>query len=130
MNKSSMPASKPTVYYDGSCPLCRREIGYYRARSGAENFDWTDVSAASDGMVAPDLCQADAMARFHVRDGDGRLVSGAPAFARLWSGISGFRWLGAAAGLPVVRQIMQAAYRGSLVVRPWLQRRAAARKSE
>lgn len=120
-----MTASKPTVYYDGSCPLCRREIGYYRGREGAENFEWTDVSATGDGSVAPDLCQADAMARFHVRDGDGRLISGAAAFARLWTGIQGFGWLGRMAGWPGVRQLLELAYRGSLVVRPWLQRRAA-----
>lgn len=117
-----MSASKPTVYYDGSCPLCRREIGYYRSRPGAEDFDWTDVSNICDGMAAPDLCQADAMARFHVRDGDGRLMSGAAAFARLWSGIAGFAWLGRVAAWPGLRHVLEAAYRGSLVIRPALQR--------
>ncbi len=123
-----MTASKPTVYYDGSCPLCHLEIGYYRARPGAEDFDWTDVSADRDGMVAPDLCHADAMARFHVRDGDGKLLSGAAAFARLWLGIRGFGWLGRVAGWPGVRQSLEVAYRCSLVIRPWLQRRAAVSK--
>lgn len=125
-----MTPTKPTVYYDGSCPLCRREIGYYRARPGAEDFDWTDVSGECGGQIAPDLCQTDAMARFHVRDGDGRLLSGAAAFARMWTGIRGFGWLGRVARWAGVRQALEVVYRGSLVVRPWLQRRAAGWKSE
>ena len=130
MDMTSMPAPKPTVYYDGSCPLCRREIANYRSRPGADGFDWSDVSQSGDGMAAPDLCQVDAMARFHLRDSDGKLLSGAAAFARLWSGIGGFGWFGKIAGWPCVRQVFEVAYRGSLVVRPWLQRRAAGRKSE
>jgi predicted DCC family thiol-disulfide oxidoreductase YuxK len=33
-----------TVYYDGGCPICAREIGFYRARPGAEGFDWVNVA--------------------------------------------------------------------------------------
>lgn len=117
-----MRADKPTVYYDGSCPLCRREIAHYRARTGAESIEWQDVGACGEAMVAPDLKRDDAMARFHVRTADGRLVSGAEAFAALWSQLPAYRWLGRLARLPLVRPLMEVAYRGSLVVRPLLQR--------
>lgn len=116
-----MSSAKPVVYYDGSCPLCQREIGFYKSKDGADAIEWTDVSACPARAVAPDLAQDAAMARFHVRDADGRLLSGAAAFAALWSAMPGFRWAGRIASWPGVRNVLEIAYRGSLVVRPWLQ---------
>ena len=33
-----------TIYYDGSCPLCRREIAFYRRLRATMRLDWVDVS--------------------------------------------------------------------------------------
>ncbi|MEM9220856.1 MAG: DUF393 domain-containing protein [Pseudomonadota bacterium] len=105
-----------TVYYDASCPLCRREIALYRHRAEAE---FVDVSVASN--VPDDLSPQAAMARFHVREGD-QLLSGAVAFAALWRKTPGFRIVGRIAGLPLVRHGLELAYCGFLVVRPSVQR--------
>jgi len=105
-----------TVYYDASCPLCRREIAVYRGRTEARFVDVSDPAS-----VPPDLTPEAAMARFHVRE-DGRLLSGAAAFAALWRVTRGFRLLGRVAGLPGVRHVLEAFYSGFLVVRPAVQR--------
>lgn len=81
-----------TVYYDGSCPLCRREIALYRRLRGAECLQWLDVSAGAP--LGQDLSCEQAMRRFHVRDAQGRLFSGGAAFARLWRALPGWRVLG------------------------------------
>ena len=71
--------AKTTVYFDGSCALCRTEIGYYRRQDQADAFCFVDVSAA--GAITPTgVSQQRAMERFHVRAGDGRVLSGAAAF--------------------------------------------------
>lgn len=111
-------AAKLTVYYDGACPICSREIGVYRACDGAERIEWVDVGAArAPESVAPDLSRADARARFHVRSADGSLVSGAAAFATLWRALPAWRRLGRLAAWPPATRLLEALYRGFLALR-------------
>lgn len=114
-----------TVYYDGSCPLCRREIAWYQKQRGASVIAWEDVSGISEALVADDLETDAAMRRFHLRTRDGSLVSGAAAFSELWRNLPKFKPLGYFVGLPVVSSIAEMAYRLFLKVRPWIQRRCA-----
>lgn len=110
-----------TVYYDGACPLCRAEIGHYKACRGADAVSFVDVSQP-DADAGADLPREAALARFHVRDAHGRLVSGAAGFATLWSVLPGWRPAARIARLPVIRGILELAYRGFLPVRPYLAR--------
>ena len=111
------------VYYDGACPLCRREIAFYRARDGADRVAWIDVSAAA--QPAPDLAQSQALARFHVRTQSGELLSGGAAFAGLWQALPGFRLAGRVFALRPLAWLLEFAYTHFLKLRPHLQRWAA-----
>ncbi|WP_206185222.1 DUF393 domain-containing protein [Thioclava sp. F42-5] len=114
--------SKATVFYDGACPLCRAEIGLYREAPGADALEFVDLS--DPGATLPDaLNRDDALARFHVRTRDGRLVSGATAFAELWAQLPRWRGLARIARWPIVRTLLELAYRIFLKLRPgivWL----------
>ena len=116
-----------TVYFDGACPLCAKEIGFYRRRPGADDVCWVDISEAA-GDVAPDLSFDTAMARFHVRSRDGSLESGGAAFSRLWSEMPGFRLIGRFTRLPPIAWLLERAYRFFLRFRPRLQRLAAGKQ--
>lgn len=113
--------SRPIVYYDGACPLCRREIGLYRACRGAETIDWVDVAGVE--RPAADLDRAGALARFHVRTGDGRLVSGAAAFLALWRSLPGWRPAAVLLSVPPLPWLLERFYRLFLRVRPAIARR-------
>lgn len=107
-----------TVYYDGACPICAREIGMYRGCAGAERIDWVDVGVAgAPEKVADDLSRDQALARFHVRAEDGRLVSGAAAFATLWRALPAWRRIGRVASWPPIGRALDALYRGFLALR-------------
>ncbi|NJL08298.1 MAG: DUF393 domain-containing protein, partial [Methylacidiphilales bacterium] len=90
------PAAAPalTVYYDGSCPVCSREIAHYRRCEGADAIVWTDITKATGEALAPDLTRSAALARFHVRRADGSLVDGGRAFAEIWQALPRFRRAG------------------------------------
>jgi predicted DCC family thiol-disulfide oxidoreductase YuxK len=97
------------VFYDGGCPVCSREIAFYRSRRGADGFEWVDVHRA-DSPLGPGLSREAAIARLHVRLADGTLVSGAAAFAALWRGMPGFSWLGRWLQVPPFGALAEFAY--------------------
>ena len=108
-----------TVYFDGSCPMCRAEIGIYRRLPQAAQIDWVDVSAGQDlGELS---CQQ-AMARFHVRDREGRLFSGAAAFSQMWRVFPAWRWLRWFSAWPPMSWLSEGVYRLFLIGRPTLQK--------
>lgn len=120
---------RPTVFYDGACPLCSQEIGFYQRRRGAGNIDWVDISRAPDGEIAPGLSKDRALARFHLLLPDGRLVSGGVAFAHLWAALPGFRPMGKALLTRPLSGIIDAAYDLFLKIRPRLQKLVSRRAS-
>ena len=111
--------TKLTLWYDGGCPLCRREIALIRRldRRGAINF--VDVTQASPAACPIDA--ADMLARFHASE-DGRLLSGAAAFAAMWRAIPMLRPIGLAARVPWVLATLDQLYLVFLRFRPRLQR--------
>jgi predicted DCC family thiol-disulfide oxidoreductase YuxK len=115
--------SNLTVYYDGSCPLCRLEIGHYQKQRGADAIEFVDVSDANV-VIASDLDRKAAMARFHIRESDGQLLSGAQAFARIWQRLPSWHWAARIAKVPGVTPLLEVAYRGFLPIRPTLSRTA------
>ena len=82
-----------TVFYDGACPLCSREIGHYRKLAASAPVVWLDVTQPDAPLDAYGIRYTDAMARFHVLDAEGRWHVGIRGFLRLWQVLPGYRWL-------------------------------------
>ncbi len=92
------PVSSPKepavrVFYDGGCPLCRREIAHYQRLPGADQLAWVDINQPEIRLKDFGLDRAAAMASLHVLDAAGRWHIGAWAFAEMWSRLPGYRWL-------------------------------------
>jgi predicted DCC family thiol-disulfide oxidoreductase YuxK len=81
------------VFYDGDCPLCRREIGHYRAIDRTAAIEWLDLHQSGERLRAAGVTHEQAMARLHVIDPDAGLVSGVPAFVAIWHRLPGYRHL-------------------------------------
>jgi len=106
------------VWFDGDCPLCRREINLMRRLDRRGAIVFTDV-ATGQGVCPID--RAELLARFHARE-DGQMVSGAEAFAAMWRAIPVLAPLGQLARNGVVLTLMERLYLVFLKVRPSLQR--------
>jgi predicted DCC family thiol-disulfide oxidoreductase YuxK len=120
------PPALLTLYYDGGCPVCTREIGFYRRRRGAERIRWIDLAQCTDAELGTELSREAAYARLHVRRPDGELLSGARAFAALWQALPAFRPAGRVAALPGVAHTLEWGYRGFVRLRRLWRREATA----
>jgi len=110
---------KSTGFFDGSCLLCRAEIGYYRRKDQVGALCFIDISDA--GAVVPEgITQQRAMKRFHVRASDGRVLSGAAAFVEVWTLLPRWRWAARTASLPGAMIALELGYKIFLPVRPFL----------
>jgi len=88
-------AAGPVVelFWDGGCPLCRREIGYYQRLDVDGRVAWTDIDAAPEALQPHGVSQEEAMARIHAIGGRGQLLSGVPAFLAVWEQLPYWRLL-------------------------------------
>ena len=97
--------TKPTVLYNGSCPVCRTEIEHYQKLDrDTDRLAWRDIGATDQAAgcgVGPEALRR----RLHVVDTDGRLLVGVPAFARIWQELPRYRWLARLVDRPVVRPL-------------------------
>ncbi len=107
------------VWFDGDCPLCRREIAFLKRLDRASAIQFVDVAKGGDPSCPID--QRDLLARFHAQE-DGEVLSGAAAFAAMWRAIPRLRWLGRAARNPTVLAVLERLYLLFLRLRPSLQR--------
>lgn len=86
-------SKKATVFYDGSCPMCSREIKHYRRLKGSESIQWIDAATNVHELEKHGLTRDQAMARFHVLDAKQQWQTGAYGFIELWSHLPAYRWL-------------------------------------
>ena len=113
--------TKLTVWFDGGCPLCRREIAIMRRLDRRHAITFENVREAQDGSCPLD--RSDLLSRFHASE-DGKLLSGAAAFAAMWRAIPLLKPLGELARVPLVLDLLEHVYRIFLRYRPKLQRLA------
>ncbi len=114
-----MTGSRLTVWHDGNCPLCQREIAVMRRLDKRGAIDFIDVhdAAPQDCPISPEAL----LARFHARE-DGQLLSGAAAFAAMWRAIPMLRPLGLIARFGPLLWLLEKLYVRFLKIRPRLQR--------
>jgi predicted DCC family thiol-disulfide oxidoreductase YuxK len=101
---------RPVVFYDGDCPLCRREIAHYRRLYGSARLRWVDVARSPDCLARHGLAPERAMAELHVLDAAGRWQRGVDAFLVIWSHLPRYHWLARLASTPGLRDLLDTAY--------------------
>lgn len=113
------------VWFDGGCPLCRREIAAMQRLDRAGRITFLDV--ASDATECP-IDRGALLARFHAQE-NGVLLSGAAAFAAMWRAIPLLRPFGLAARNRLVGSALEWLYVRFLRHRPALQRWVTSREA-
>jgi predicted DCC family thiol-disulfide oxidoreductase YuxK len=97
------------VFYDGACPLCRREINFLRRRDKHQNILATDISEETFEPSCIGIPMSDLMDHIHGRSADGTILKGVDVFRQLYSAV-GFGWIIPITRLPGIRHVLDAAY--------------------
>ena len=100
-----------TVFYDGLCGLCRREIAHYQRIAPKGVFHWQDITADASPITALGIGYADGLKLLHAQDAEGRLHVGVDAFLLIWRQIPRWRILGRIVALPLIRPLADSLYR-------------------
>jgi len=106
--RQRVSGSSVHVFYDGGCPVCSREISFYKSLRGADKIVWTELC---EQVELPDsIDRESALRRIHAIDTRGDVVSGIQVFSLIWSTLPRLRFLGVAARLPTVNWVLGALY--------------------
>lgn len=108
-----------TIWYDGACPLCIREIALMQRLDRKGRIAFVDLT--SSDTPCP-LDRQLMLARFHATTAQGETLSGAAAFAAMWREIPVLRPLGMVARNKQILSLLEWAYLRFLKIRPILQR--------
>ena len=104
-----------TVFYDGACGLCAKEINHYRKIAAAQcpdgTFDWQDITQSTDELEKTGVSLAEGLRLLHAKDSKGQLHIGVGAFILIWKQFAGWRILAALVDLPIIRQTADVSYR-------------------
>ena len=97
------------VFFDGGCPLCRREISFLRRWDRRGKIRFTDIS--SPDFQAAEVGKTDdvLMAQMHGRLPDGTWLQGVEVFRRLYAAV-GFGPLVFLSRLPLISQLLDWGY--------------------
>ena len=76
-----------TVYFDGECPICRREIDLMKKLNRKDHLQFIDFSNSSYQSADQDLNQCDLARVIHARWSDGTIITGVEVFREMWEAI-------------------------------------------
>ncbi|MDI3324121.1 DUF393 domain-containing protein [Pontibacterium granulatum] len=85
--------TKPDVFYDGRCPLCRKEIAHYMRLDRQHKINWLDIWTEQESLAQKGVLFKDAMKLLHTVDRNGAVKTGAYSFVLIWHELPYYRHL-------------------------------------
>lgn len=108
-----------TLYYDGACPLCAREIAFLRKRSTEARLCLVDIRSPDFDPTPLGLTVAQLTSCLHARFASGQWVTGLDATLWAWRSANAAVWVAPLAWRPL-RPLLEVFYRLFCRLRPSL----------
>lgn len=109
------------LFYDGLCPICRREVAWLRRRNQNAKLGFVDINAAEFKAEVYGKTMSELVAEIHGVYEDGRLIKDVAVFEVVYQAV-GLGWLAALLRCPVLKPVWNVLYRGFAKSRPGLGR--------
>jgi len=99
-----------TVFYDGKCGLCSKEINYYREIAPSGIFNWQDITQSQHELNSEGISLSEGLKILHAKDENGNIYKGVDAFILIWKQLTWWRILAVIISLPVIHHIANFVY--------------------
>ena len=109
MNERNSANHDIEVFFDGGCPLCRREIDVLRRWDRGGKIRFTNISSPDFQAAAVGMTDDALTAQMHGRLPDGTWLRGVEVFRRMYAAV-GFGPLVFLSRLPLISQVLDWAY--------------------
>jgi predicted DCC family thiol-disulfide oxidoreductase YuxK len=109
MTANNSTSYEVEVFYDGGCPLCRREIDMLKRWDKQRKIRFSDIDGVGFSFDSLGKTHEQLMAEIHGRLPDGTWLQGVEVFRRLYAAV-GFRVPVALSRLPLVSQLLGVGY--------------------
>lgn len=99
-----------TVFYDGKCGLCSREIQHYKRIAPSHVFIWHDLTVNPEPLEKFGISYAQGLKILHATDQNERLYIGVDAFLLMWRQMKRWHIFASIVGNPLIRPVANVVY--------------------
>ena len=127
---------KLTIFFDGGCPLCKREVDFLRSKNQKGYLNFIDINCYDFSLdLKYGITYKQAMDRIHALKSDGSVIKDIKVFQEAYS-LIGLGWIYAPTKLPFLDKFFEiiyrlwAKYRLKITFRPSIEKLCAERDCE
>ena len=131
-----MNTVKLTIFFDGGCPLCKREVDFLKSKNQSGCLNFIDINSTDFSLdIKYGFTYKQAMERIHALKSDGSVIKDIKVFQEAYS-LIGLGWIYAPTKLPILDKIIEfiygvwAKYRLKITFRPSIEKLCAERDCE
>tara|TARA_Y100001968_G_scaffold155193_1_gene141734 strand:- start:332 stop:724 length:393 start_codon:yes stop_codon:yes gene_type:complete len=113
-----------TIFFDGGCPLCKREVDFLQSKNQKGYLSFIDINSSEFSLNSKyEITYKQAMKRIHALKRDGSVIKDINVFQEAYS-LIGLGWIYAPTKLPILDKVFDfiygfwAKYRLKLTFRP------------
>ena len=126
-----MNTPKLTIFFDGGCPLCKREVDFLQSKNQKGALSFIDINTSDfSSDLKYGITYKQAMDRIHAMKSDGSVIKDIKVFQEAYS-LIGLGWIYAPTKLPILDKFIEfiyglwAKYRLKITFRPSIEKLCA-----
>ena len=123
-----MNTPKLTIFFDGGCPLCKREVDFLQSKNQKGALRFIDINTSDfSSDLKYGITYKQAMDRIHAMKSDGSVIKDIKVFQEAYS-LIGLGWIYAPTKLPILDKFIEfiyglwAKYRLKITFRPSIEK--------
>ena len=131
-----MNTPKLTIFFDGGCPLCKREVDFLQSKNQKGALSFIDINTSDfSSDLKHGITYKQAMDRIHAMKSDGSVIKDIKVFQEAYS-LIGLGWIYAPTKLPILDKFIEfiyglwAKYRLKITLRPSIEKLCAEKGCE